>query len=56
MKNSTILFGFIILVTLLSMISDKTIEIPKRKMCFEEKGNSSKQLIEQLPIISIKKD
>lgn len=56
MKNSTILFGFIILVTLLSMVSNKSIEMTDKKVCFNKESDISQHSIEQLPIISIKKD
>lgn len=59
MKNSTILFGLVILVTLLTMISKEVIKKPKAEVYFEKqfKGvNSSIKSGEQLPIISIKRD
>lgn len=59
MKNSTILFGLVILVTLLTMISKEVIKKPKPKVYFEKQfvnTSSSIQSGEQLPIISIKRD
>lgn len=59
MKNSTILFGLVILVTLLSMISKEVIKQPKSEIYFEKQFkavNSSIHSGEQLPIISVKRD
>lgn len=59
MKNSTVLFGLVILVTLLSMISKTVVKKSDRKVQFEKQFqgvNSSIQSGEQLPIISIKRD
>lgn len=59
MKNSTILFGFIVLVTLLSMISNEFIKQPKHKIYLEKQFttvNSSVHSGEQLPIIILKRD
>jgi len=59
MKNSTVLFGLVILVTLLSVISKKVVKKSETKIQFEKQFqtvNSSIQSGEQLPIISIKRD
>lgn len=59
MKNSTILFGLVILITLLTMISKEVIKKPKAEVYFEQQfnnTNSSIQVGEQLPIISFKRD
>lgn len=59
MKNSTVLFGLVILVTLLSVISKKVVKKSETEIQFEkqfQKVNSSIQSGEKLPIISLKKD
>ena len=59
MKNSTVLFGLVILVTLLSVISKEVVKKSETKIQFEKQFqtvNSSIQSGEQLPIISIKRD
>lgn len=59
MKNSTVLFGLVILVTLLSMISKPVVKNSDSKIQFEKQFqnvSSSIQSGEQLPIISIKRD
>ncbi|BCY27752.1 hypothetical protein [Flavobacterium okayamense] len=59
MKNSTVLFGLVILITLLSMISKEVMKQPKNEIYFEKEFktvNSSIHSGEQLPIISIKRD
>ena len=59
MKNSTVLFGLVILVTLLSVISKEVVKKSETKIQFEKQFqtvNSSIQSGEQLPIISVKRD
>lgn len=59
MKNSTILFGLVILITLLSMISKEVIKQPKNEIYFEKQFNGVNSTIqsgEHLPIINVKRD
>lgn len=60
MKNSTILFGLIILTTLLSVVSKKSFQIKDKSNYIENSISKSKMNIHQetalLPIISVKKD
>ena len=59
MKNSTVLFGLVIFITLLSMISKEVMKQPKSEIYFEKQFNEVNTSIksgEQLPIINFKRD
>lgn len=59
MKNSTFLFGLVILITLLSMISKEVMKRPKNEIYFEKQFNGINTSIksgEHLPIVNYKRD
>ncbi len=59
MKNSTFLFGLVILITLLSMISKEVMKQPKNEIYFEKQFNRINTSIksgEHLPIVNYKRD
>lgn len=59
MKNSTILFGLVILIALLSFITKENLNKTKKEISFEKQFNttsSSIQAVEQLPIVGFKRD
>lgn len=59
MRNTTILFGLVLLIALLSFLSKENISSVKKDIYFEKsfKGeNSSIKVGDQLPIVSFKRD
>lgn len=59
MKNSTILFGLVILIALLSLVTKENLNKTKKEISFENQfktTNSSIQAVEQLPIVGFKRD